>query len=194
MSLQHLESPPPYGETLSDERIYQALKDFELMLFQPQIAADCIYAGYQNDLSLPAETNEYVINTIISHIEHGTPLVRYEQNGDAMTAVVLKTEELVIQVDCYSDHPEAARLRCESLSAVARTPMAVDFMRQYQISSLYASTPRNTTVVVDADQYVQRWTAEIHLSYTHRVALNVDSFAAVDATIANVDVRYPPDK
>lgn len=189
-----LHSAPTSGEILSAEEIYKAVKNWELVLFQPAIEADRIAAGYQNDLSLPAGSNDYVINTIISHIEHGTPVVRYEDTGGALVAVVHKLEELVLQVDCYSKSVEDARLRCESLSAVARTPLAIDFMRLYGVSSLYATPPRNTTVVIDAEKYVHRWTTELHLSYTHRVALNVESFTSVNTDVVNVDVRFPPNK
>lgn len=189
-----LSSPPTQAEVLTEQTIYLAVKDLELMLFGSEVPTEAIFAGFQNDISLPAGNNEYVVNTIISHIDHGTPCVDYELNPDTqeMRAVVSKLEEVVVQVDCYSDFPEKARIRCLSLAAITRTTPIVDFMQQYGLSSLYAGQPRNTTVVVDAEKYVQRWTTEIHLSFTHRVALDVDSFDAVKVVIANVDVRFPP--
>lgn len=187
-----LQSPPTTAEILSEEKIYKAIKDLELILFKPDVDTAKIFAGNQNDISLPAGSNEYVINTIIRHEEHGTPVEHYEFNQEtqAMSVAICRLIEIVLQVDCYSSTPEPARLRAESLSAITRTTSAVDFMRKYGISSLYASPPSNTTVVIDADEYVHRWTTEVHFSYTHKVLLDVDSFNAATVEVKNVDVHF----
>lgn len=186
--------PPTSARLDSNNRVYKAIKDFELVVMQPRIEADAVYWGYANDMSLPSGSNEYVINTIVSHIEHGTPVTRYEVDEETGSYVtrIYKLEGIVLQVDAYSDDPETARMRAQCLAAVTRTTPGVDFMKQYGLSSLYAETPRNTTVVVDAEQYVHRWTVMIHLSYTHAMTLNAEGFSAVNADVANVDVRFPP--
>lgn len=188
-----MQSPPTSAALLSDEAVYKAVKDFELLLMQPEISADQILAGNQNNLSLP-KSRDYVINTIVQHREIGTPVEDYvwDETSQAMSAEVSRLVEMTVQADVYSDKPEAARMRAETLSAVARTASGCDFFYQYGISSLYAEDPRNTTVVVDEDQFVQRWTTSLHLTYTHRVRLNVDSINAVDVGVQNVDVRFPP--
>ena len=66
-----------------------------------------------------------------------------------------------------------------------------DFFQKYGLSSLYADDVRNTTVVVDENQFVQRWTTSLHLTYTHKVRLDVDSISAVTVGVQNVDVRFP---
>ena len=85
-----LSSPPSQSEVLTEQTIYLAVKDLELMLFGSEVPTEAIFAGFQNDISLPAGNNEYVVNTIISHIDHGTPCVDYEFNPDTqeMRAVV----------------------------------------------------------------------------------------------------------
>lgn len=80
-----------------------------------------------------------------------------------------------VQVDVYSDHPETARMRAESVATVARTVSGCDFFQKYGLSSLYADDVRNTTVVVDENQYVQRWTTTLHITYTHVVKLDVEA-------------------
>ena len=188
-----MQSPPTSAELLSDETVYKAVKDFELLLMQPAIAANQILAGNQNNLSLP-NSRDYVINTIVLHREIGTPVEDYvwDEETQAMSAVISRLVEMTVQADVYSDKPESARMRAESLASVARTTSGCDFFYQYGISSLYAEDPRNTTAVIDEDQYVQRWTTSLHLTYTHKVRLNVDSLNAVDVGVHNVDVRFPP--
>lgn len=188
-----MQSPPTSAELLSDEAVYKAVKDFELLLMQPSISANQILAGNQNNLSLPS-TRDYVINTIIQHREIGTPVETYvwDDASQSMVAEIARLIEMTVQTDVYSDKPEAARMRAESLATVARTTSGCDFFYQYGISSLYADDPRNTTAVIDEDQFVQRWTTSLHLTYTHKVRLNVDSINAVTVGVQNVDVRYPP--
>lgn len=188
-----MQSPPTKADLLSDEAVYKAVKDFELLVMQPPLDGTHVQAGNQNNLALP-DNREYVINTIVGHREIGTPVEDYEWNAvsQAMEVVVSRLIEMTVQVDAYSDEVEAARMRAESVATVARTTPACDFFRQYGISSLYADDARNTTVVVDEDQFVQRWTTNLHLSYTHKVRLDTDSFGAVSVGVHNVDVRFPP--
>lgn len=187
-----LQMPPTSANLDSNNRVYKAIKDFELIVMRPTVDADAIFWGYANDMSLPAGSNEYVINTVLNHVEHGTPVTRYELDDEAGYVVrVYKLEELILQVDAYSDDPESARMRAECLAAVMRTPMATDFMNKYGLSSFYAEAPRNTTVVVDAETYVHRWTTFVHLSYTHCMTLNAEGFSAVSVDVANTDVRFP---
>lgn len=188
-----MQSPPTTASLLSDEAVYKAVKDFELLIMQPPLDVDHVQAGNQNNLALPPD-REYVINTIVGHREIGTPVEEYEWNPDsqAMGVVISRLIEMTVQVDAYSDEVEAARMRAECVATVARTTPACDFFRQYGISSLYADDARNTTAVVDEDQFIQRWTTNLHLTYTHKVRLDVDSISAVNVGVHNVDVRFPP--
>lgn len=193
MARMLMQSPPTKAAVVSSETVYKAVKDFELLLMQPDIKDAQILTGNENNLSLP-NTREYVINTIIGHREIGTPVETYEWNEEtqAMSAIVSRLIEMSIQVDAYSNRPEKARMRAETLATVARTPSGCDFFYRYGISSMYADDPRNTTVVIDENQFVQRWTTTLHISYTHKVRLDVDSLNAVNVGVYNVDVRFPP--
>lgn len=187
-----MQSPPTTAALLSGEAVYKAVKDFELLVMQPPLEATHVLAGNQNNLALP-KSREYVINTIIGHREIGTPVEKYEWDAvsQAMGVVISRLIEMTVQVDAYSDEAEAARMRAECVATVARSTPACDFFRKYGISSLYADDARNTTAVVDEDQFVQRWTTTLHLTYTHKVRLDVDSISAVAVGVQNVDVRFP---
>lgn len=188
-----MQSPPTTAALLSGEAVYKAVKDFELLVMRPPLEATHVLAGNQNNLALP-KSREYVINTIIGHREIGTPVEKYEWDAvsQAMDVVISRLIEMTVQVDAYSDDVEAARMRAECVATVARSTPACDFFRKYGISSLYADDARNTTVTVDENQYVQRWTTNIHLTYTHEVRLDADSINAVSVGVHNVDVRFPP--
>lgn len=191
MAMSQFSSPPTVANILNTEDIYKAVSDF-VALCANDVPRAAIYAGYQNRESLPANHNEYVVCAITNCIEHGTPVVSYSVNEGRLVPRVTQLEELVIQIDCYSKKTEKARLRAQTVKTVARTPFGVDFFKQYGISSLYAEELKNTTVVVDAKQYVQRWMTVLHLSYNHVVELDVDSFNAANVEVVNVDVRFPP--
>ena len=187
-----MQSPPTTAELLSYASVYKAVRDFEILVMQPPIEASHVLAGNQNNITLPPD-REYVINSVVSHREIGTPVESYEwdEEAQAMRVVISRLVEMVMQVDAYRDGLEAARMRAECVATVARTTPACDFFRKYDISSLYADDVRNTTTVVDEDQFVQRWTTSLHLTYTHKVRLDVDSISAVTVGVQNVDVRFP---
>jgi len=187
-----MQSPPTRSTIVSDETVYKAVKDFELLMMSG-LEATHVIAGNQNNLSLP-DSRDYVVNTIIAHREIGTPVESYEWDTatQKMDAVVSRLVEMSVQVDVYSDHPETARMRAESVATVARTVSGCDFFQKYGLSSLYADDVRNTTVVVDENQFVQRWTTTLHITYTHVVRLDVESTDAVHVGVHNVDVRFPP--
>ena len=196
MGVRYFPMAPTASTLDSRERVYKAIKDFEKVVMNPPVSEDSIFWGYANDLALPSGSNEYVINTIVSHVEHGTPVTRYEwdEKFSNFVARVFKLEEIVLQVDCYSDDPESARMRAECLGAISRTSLGVDFFRQHGLSSLYADPPRNTTVVVDAEKYVHRWTVDVHLTYTHMMTLDASGFSSAAVKVVNVDVKFPPER
>ena len=189
-----LRSPPTTSQTLSEERIYAAIKALEKLLC-PDVPERNIRAGNQNDMALPAGSNEYIINTIVAHEMHGTPIVDYPPlNGplSRLNEIVRQLAEIQVQIDCYSGRAEPARLRAQTIAAIARTTPGHDFMNTFGVSSLYADTPTNLTVVGDANKFVHRWTTTLHIVYWHTVDLDVESFNAALIGVQNVDVRFPP--
>lgn len=193
--LSPITSPPTRSSLISSDRVYLAVGSF-VRLCAPDVPTKNYYAGYQNRMSLPANSNEYVVASIVRHDPHGTPIERYEYDPavGAMSTHVMQLQEMLVQVDCYSDDPEKARMRAQSLATVCRSTTGVDFFEQFGLSALFADPPQNSTVVTDSQQYVQRWTTTLHLLYTHKISLDVESFNAIDVDVTNVEVRFPPTK
>lgn len=57
-----MQSPPTHSTIISDETVYKAVKDFELLMMSG-LEATHIIAGNQNNLSLP-DSRDYVVNTL----------------------------------------------------------------------------------------------------------------------------------
>lgn len=77
-----MQSPPTRSTIVSDETVYKAVKDFELLMMSG-LEATHVIAGNQNNLSLP-DSRDYVVNTIIANREIGTPVEAYEVgHGDS---------------------------------------------------------------------------------------------------------------
>ena len=120
-----MQSPPTTAELLSYASVYKAVRDFEILVMQPPIEASHVQAGNQNNITLPPD-REYVINSVVSHREIGTPVESYEwdEEAQAMRVVISRLVEMVMQVDAYSDAVETARMRAECVATVARSKPA----------------------------------------------------------------------
>lgn len=188
-----LHSAPTSTEVISTEQINKGIKAY-IALCCSDVLKKNIFLGNQNNISLPTGTNEYVIFTVLDHIEHGTPVVRYPTSDEAITPCVYQLEEVLVQVDCYSDDALKARYRAENIKTLARTVLGTDFFKQYGLTSLYGENVRNTTLTVDAEQYVQRYTTILHVTYTHAIKADIDSFNEVKVEVLPVDGRFPPNK
>ena len=66
------------------------------------------------------------------------------------------------------------------------------FLNGQEFADTHTIDGKPMTVVVDENQYVQRWTTTLHITYTHVVKLDVESTDAVNVGVHNVDVRFPP--
>ena len=188
-----LHSAPTSTEVVSTEQLNKGIKAY-IALCCSDVPKKNIFLGNQNNIALPANTNEYVVFTVLDYIEHGTPVVRYVTTDEAVTPYIYQLEEVLIQIDCYSDDAQKARYRAENIKALARTVLGTDFFRQYGFTSLYGDSVRNTTLTVDAEQYVQRYTTTLHVTYTHAIKADIDSFNEVKVEVLPVDSRFPPNK
>lgn len=189
-----MKTPPTVCQQDGDTAVYKALKDFELMLFA-DLDASHVLAGNQNNLALPP-SREYIINTVLDHRNVGTPVqgTAWDEENKAAEVVLSQLVEITAQIDCYSNSPETARSRAETITIVGRSVPGTDFFSGYGISSLYADDAKNLTNVVDENQFVQRWMTTLHLTYVHRLRLDTETFTTVGVRVKNADVYFPPNK
>lgn len=175
--------------------IYEAVGRFLLKFAVPAVAQNCIYKGYNNRVSLPKGTNEYIIMTVLNHTRHGTNVYNFDASkAGTLEDGIETTSELVeveVQIDFYSDS-DAGRQRATAIEMMARSPYAAQHFKQFGLSCLYADAVRDLTDVTDADQFVYRHMTTLHLTYTAAIAMKLPWFDAVNVNLKNVDVVFPP--
>ena len=188
-------SKPENSKTDPTDKLLRSVKAY-IELCCPNVDPKTVFMGNQNRISLPPDCNEYCIFSIVNTAEHGTPRVSesYNEETGAFNAIVKRIVEVIVQVDFYSDNVLKAQERAQTLSMTARSVVGSDFFKSYDVALLNADMPQNTTVVIDSEQYVQRFTVDLHLMYTHSAEFGYSYFDSVNAELKEVDSSFPPDK
>lgn len=174
--------------------VISAVQAFLFKYAVPALPLDNVICGNFNRAALP-NTDELTIYSFLRHERHGTNVetfdaaaVAEDQDGALETSTLI---EAVLQIDFYS-RTDAARQRAQTVETIAKSSSAVQFFKPYGISCLYASDIRDMTGMMDAEQYVQRYMLELHLSFWSTVSQGLPWFDAVDVDLKNVDVVCPP--
>ena len=115
-----------------------------------------------------------------------------------------------MRVDCYAESRNGssginAQIRAHNLEMLTRSSVACDFFKPYGIYPLYADSPQDTTVISDSNNYLHRWTVNLHLNLTNSFKVFQEGFEEVkpvylnsyDKTgeksgfhVSNVDVKF----
>lgn len=198
-------------------KLHTALYEFLTTYITPAIEPTQILAGDQQNMVLP-ENEDYIIFTIVSQMRHGTTSEDYDPDGETLSLHELN--EVVVKVDCYADSTNStqddailrAQIRANNLNTLFRSSVAPDFFKRYGISALYADDAQNTTLVSDSNQYLHRWTVNLHLCFKSSVVVSqpgftkmaikmnsiitaaeaeADPIAAGKLHVADVDVKIP---
>ena len=199
------------------KNLHTALYEFLATYLTPAIDPTQILAGDQQNMVLP-ENEDYIIFTIVSQMRHGTTSEDYDPDGE--TLALHELNEVVVKVDCYADSTNStqddailrAQIRANNLNTLFRSSVAPDFFKHYGISALYADDAQNTTLVSDSQQYLHRWTVNLHLCFKSSVVVpqpgftemgikmnsiitaaeaEADPIAAGKLQVADVDVKIP---
>lgn len=162
--------------------IRKALYKFLSKYLTPSVPATSIFWGNQNNLVLPANSQEYVIFYLLSTIRHGTNITAYdseseEENSDS-------EYEYIVQVDCYSavdgtQDGSDAMLRAQSLEILSRSGTATEYLDPMGLQMLYAEDARDTTIISDDNNYLRRWTVTLHLAGHADLTLDSPGFTEI---------------
>ena len=172
---------------MSDSVTYQykelntALYAFLAQYITPSVNAENIFLGSQENMVLP-EGEDYVIYQIIQQIRHGTTTEKYNPTLELLELKELN--EIIVKVDCYADSTNStdndallrAQIRANNLNLLFRSSVACSFFKSYGISALYAEDAQDTTLVSDSNQYLHRWSVNIHLSMPNTVTVVQEGF------------------
>lgn len=179
---------------LSQPDVYAAMYDLARAFGLPDLLPSNIVRGWQNRNVLPPETNEYAVITVMQAQRRGTNVTHFAFDPTTQNDGTLTTAELVqcaVQFDFCADN-DTARQRAQSLELVSRSPLAADFLAPHGIAPLYAEDVRDLSFVDGSDQFVQRFTVTLHVSFWASMAASVGWFDHVNLYVENVDVHHPP--
>lgn len=194
-----------YGYADLRKAIYNFLKQY----LQPTVNPNAILWGNQNNISLPAGTNDYCIFYIQNQIRHGTNTEDYDP--DAETLTLRESSEIIVRVDCYATSVNGvsginAQIRAHNLELLTRSSVACAFFKEYGLYPLYADSPQDTTIISDSNNYLHRWTINLHLNFTNSLTVSQEGFTKMEPIIpnsltssdedsglhiANPDVKFP---
>ena len=173
------------------KNLHTALYEFLTTYITPAIEPTQILAGDQQNMVLP-ENEDYIIFTIVSQMRHGTTSEDYDPDGETLSLHELN--EVVVKVDCYADSTNStqddailrAQIRANNLNTLFRSSVAPDFFKRYGISALYADDAQNTTLVSDSQQYLHRWTVNLHLCFKSSVVVPQPGFTKMGVKMNSI--------
>lgn len=159
--------------------VYDLLKHY----LTPALDGEYIYWGNQNNISLPASTQDYVIFNLLSVERHGTNKAVYDAEGETESHDV--EYEYVFQIDCYSlvdgSHDGiTAMQRAQSIEILSRGGQAQELMQDDGFHLLYCDPPQDTTITADDNTYVRRVTATLHIASHTVLSMDMEGFNSVD--------------
>lgn len=171
--------------------LHTALYEFLTTYITPAIESTQVLAGDQQNMVLP-ENEDYVIYTVSGLTRHGTTSEDYDPDGETLSLHELN--EVVVKVDCYADSTNStqddailrAQIRANNLNTLFRSSVAPDFFKRYGISALYADDAQNTTLVSDSQQYLHRWTVNLHLCFKSSVVVSQPGFTKMDVKMNSI--------
>lgn len=167
--------------TYEYKKLNSALYTFLVTYITPKINADQILAGSQQNMVLP-DDDDYVIFQFLQQIRHGTTTEIYDAENETITLKGLN--EIIAKVDCYANSTNSskddailrAQIRANNLNLLFRSSVATDFFKRYNISALYADDAQDTTIISGSDQYLHRWSVNLHLSLANTVTIPYPGF------------------
>ena len=172
-------------------KLIQSVREFCLNFSTPPLKDLAhVIVGYTNNLTLPPDGNDFCVVTPISERRlHTTKETDLDEKDSVQLAEYL---ESVVQIDCYSTNRTDARTRCESYELVARSRYGVEHFKKYNVDCQHADICRNTTAILDSDQYVSRWTTTLTLGIWKQVEITQDYFTEIEPELINVDLKFKP--
>lgn len=177
---------------LSQPDVYAAMYNFARVFALPSLAPEHIVRGWQNRSHLPPDTNEYAVITVMQAQRRGSNVQSFNFDPATHDDGTLITAELVqcaVQFDFCADD-DTARQRAQAVELVSRSALAADFLASYGIAPLYAEDVRDLSFTDGSDQFVQRFTVTLHVSFWASMDASVSWFDHVNLYVENIDTHH----
>ena len=161
------------------ETLHELLNEFLI----PSVDENNIFYGNQNNLTLPKDSSDYVIYSILNIVRHGTNEIKYDaQNEEEHNKVEY---EVSVQIDCYADTSNGsdgldAMLRASSIDNFSQSDVVYEFLNARGMHLLYADNSNDTTIVSDDNNYLKRWSTTLHIAMTTENIYDSFGFTEVD--------------
>ena len=163
--------------TYSYRNLISALYEFLCTYITPEVDPSQVLSGDAQNMVLP-ENEDYIIFTVVSQMRHGTTAEHYD--ADSETLALKELNEVTVKVDCYADSTNSS--------------VAPEFFRRYGISALYADDATNTTLVSDSNQYLHRWSVNLHLSFKNTVTIPQPGFTKMQVGMNSIVTQEEAEK
>ena len=156
------------------------IHDFLKKFIYPAIDENCIIYGDQNNISLPAGTNEYCLFYVENGSQSATTIENYDPVKEELTLYGKK--ELIIRVDLYSDSLNGstnavALQRAQNLQTIFKSSVGVRALKNLGLIPLFADDPADTTINSDdSGNYLYRWMIKLHCYINHSITLHEEGF------------------
>lgn len=182
-------------DALEQPDLYKATKAFILAFGFPILEPDNVFQGWGNNMSLPANTNEYAVMTVLNTNRRGTTvenIVKSENSDETPERYELRTYfETLMQIDMCSDS-DLARQRAYNLESTLRSSVGVNFYKQYGITAQYAENIFEAAFTNGSNQFVRRYILTFHLAYWAGVNVGSAWFNDYDLKrVEDVEVHHP---
>lgn len=151
-----------------------------------------VVKGQGNRVAMP--NGAYVIMTgmgvkELSYIKKTTYIAGTSNPGTESDS---RSMEWWVQIDCFG--PTAFDL-ADTLKVLSCTEYTFNQFAAsgVDMQPLYASEPRNLTIVNGENQYEPRWSFDLHVQYNPVVTFQQNFATALQVTPKSIDAQFPPE-
>jgi len=144
------------------------------------------------DNRVPMPNGNFVMMTRMGSLLLATPTGKWVDPGTNPGTVESKTSARGrFQLDFYG---EGAADAVHIVQALFRTRYTCDQLAGsgLEVQPLYAEDPKNTTMVNAEQQYQERWTLDAFIQFNPVVTVPLDFASALEATVVEIDTKFPP--
>ena len=179
--------------TITEQQLYLALWTFLKDLALPGLASDGTSVVQGQDNRVSQLTGNYIVMQSLYMPILSTNKTRWTP-GSANPGIEgnARSQEWVCQLDVYGENASDI---AAIISLVTKTPYAADRFATYGVDMepLYATEPRQTTMINGEQQYESRYTLEFHAQYNPVVTTPLDFATQLRIGLAEVDTKFPPE-
>ncbi|MDR1396863.1 MAG: hypothetical protein LBJ14_03950 [Desulfarculales bacterium] len=180
---------------LIEPDVYEACREFVLTYALPALTPDTVIQDWRKHISLPPETDDYAVISILFDSQHGTAVETFiAPEPDKNKPGILTVQALVevrVQIDFCSED-DKARQRARRLGIVAGSSIGAQFFNERGMSALYAGDVRELSFTGAANQFVKRYAITLHLSLNEGITVEYPYFDSAKASrVEDADAHHP---